>query len=83
MVEKARPIVQHEKGAIACTSFCFDLANDLWDISGAGTPTDGTSGDGAAFAGKGSRYTDRTAGKLYINTNTKASPTWTVVGSQS
>jgi hypothetical protein len=26
---------------------------------------------------------DLTGGKLYINTNTKASPTWTVVGTQS
>lgn len=83
MVEKARPIVQHEKGAIAAGSVCFDLANDLWDISGAGVPTDGTAGDGAAFAGKGSRYTDRTNAKLYINTGTKASPTWTIVGTQS
>jgi hypothetical protein len=76
MVELARPIVQHEKGAIAAGSVCFGLDKDLWDINGAGTPTDGTAGDGAGFTGKGARYTDTTNGKLYVNTGTKASPTW-------
>lgn len=49
----------------------------------AGAPVDGTSGTEAGVAGKGSLVVDSTGGKLYINTNTKASPTWTVVGSQS
>jgi hypothetical protein len=31
----------------------------------------------------GSLLVDRTGLKLYINTGTKASPTWTVVGNQS
>lgn len=48
-----------------------------------GAPTNGTSGDGAGEAGPGSLLVDRSGAKLYINTNTKASPTWTVVGSQS
>lgn len=52
-------------------------------ISEAGAPTDGTSGDGAGVAEIGSLYTDTTNGVLYINTNTKASPTWTKVGTQS
>jgi hypothetical protein len=38
---------------------------------------------GANFAGKGSLYVDISSGILYINTNTLASPTWVVVGSQS
>jgi len=84
MVELARPIVQHEKGAGSFGSG-LHLGNDVWVFSGSGTPTDGTSGDGAGWAGPGSLYTDRTAttGKLYINTGTKASPTYTVVGAQT
>jgi hypothetical protein len=42
-------------------------------------PVDGTSGTGAGTAGKGSRYTDTTNGNLYLNANTKASPTWKLV----
>jgi hypothetical protein len=49
----------------------------------AGTPVDGTSGTGAGIAGPGSLITDITNKKLYIRTNTKASPTWTLVGSQT
>lgn len=50
-----------------------------------GTITNGTSG---TFAGQiratpGSLLINLTTLKLYINTNTKASPTWTVVGAQS
>ena len=47
----------------------------------AGAPTSGTT-----FAGtleKGALVIDITNAKLYINTGTKANPTWTVVGSQS
>ncbi len=51
--------------------------------SDAGAPTDGTSGTGAGVLPTGSTYTDETAGKQYINTGSLASPTWTVVGSQS
>ena len=49
----------------------------------AGTPVDGTSGTGAGYAGPGSLCTDKTNAKLYINTNTAASPLWTVVGTQT
>lgn len=48
-----------------------------------GAPTDGTSGTGAGFAGPGSMYVNIANGKWYTNTNTKASPTWTVIGTQS
>lgn len=47
----------------------------------AGAPTNGTTF--AGVAPKGSLLIDTTNGKLYINTNTQASPTWTVVGSQT
>lgn len=47
----------------------------------AGVPTSGTT-----FANEaeiGALAIDVTNGKLYINTGTKASPTWTVAGTQS
>ena len=59
------------------------LGNDVWLFTKAGVPTAGTSGDGATWAGIGSLCVDYTNGKLYINTGTKASPTWTVVGTQT
>lgn len=49
------------------------------ELIGAGAPTDGTTG--ANVAGKGSRYTDVTNAKLYINGGTTASPTWKIVTS--
>lgn len=59
------------------------LTNDVCVLHGDGAPTDGVSGTGYNIAGKGSLYTDYTNGKLYINTGTKSSPTWTVVGTQT
>lgn len=44
------------------------------------TPGVAASGRGG---GKGALLTDTTNGKLYVNTGTALSPTWTVVGSQS
>lgn len=81
MATKRKP-VSRTKGAIAADNGLY-LGNDAWLFSKAGVPTAGTSGDGAGWAGKGSLCTDATNGKLYINTNTKASPTWTVAGTQS
>ena len=43
----------------------------------AGAPVDGTSGTYAAIAEKGDLLIDTSHAKLYMNTNTKASPTWT------
>jgi hypothetical protein len=57
--------------------------NDVWQISDAGAPTSGTSGTGANFAGPGSMYTNITTGDKYVNTNTKASPTWSVLATGS
>ena len=59
------------------------LANDVVILTNAGAPTDGTTGTGVARCGPGSLCIDYTNAKIYINTNTKASPTWTVVGSQT
>ena len=50
-------------------------------LYGAGAPSDGVTG--ASTAQPGSLYIDTTNTKLYINTNTLASPTWTVVGAQT
>lgn len=57
------------------------MSNQIIVMNGAGAPVDGTTGDN--FAGTGSMYIDKTAGKLYINTGAITSPTWVVVGSQS
>lgn len=51
--------------------------------SDSGAPTDGTSGTGAGLLEPGSQYTNEANGKVYVNTGTKASPTWTIVGTQS
>lgn len=61
----------------------FTLPNNVVLMSGVGAPTNGTTG--AGFAGPGSLYMDATAttSKLYINTNTMASPTWVAVGTQT
>lgn len=49
----------------------------------AGAPSNGTNGTYANVAAKGSLLLDTTNAKLYVNTGTLASPTWTVVGSQT
>jgi hypothetical protein len=59
------------------------VRNDVFILTETGVPTNGTSGDGAGFAGKGSLCIDSTNGKLYINTGTRLSPTWSLVGLQS
>ena len=69
--------VQYEADTILFTG------TDVVMLTKAGTPTDGTSGTGAGTAGPGSLCADYTNAKLYINTNTKASPLWTVVGAQT
>lgn len=53
------------------------------EIQGAGAPTVNVTGLGAARVGD--RYTDTTAGKLYVCTATNLTSTivWTVVGTQT
>src|ERR1051326_5934190 len=54
--------------------------NDVWPCTvGSGAPTNGTSGTGAAITGPASLYFDYTNKDIYINSNTKASPTWTKI----
>lgn len=50
------------------------LVQDVVFLVGAGAPTNGVTG--ADNAGPGSLYINVTNKKIYINTNTKASPTW-------
>lgn len=54
--------------------------NDVWDIINAGAPTSGGAGTGNGLCGPGSRCIDITNKIWYINTNTKASPTWLAIG---
>lgn len=79
------PVNYQTKGAegVGGGARLCDQANGVWDLMAAGTPVDGAAGTGGGWAGIGSTYRDLTAGKLYINTGTAASPTWTVVGSQT
>ena len=55
------------------------MANEVVILTIAGVPVDGVAGTGAGFAGVGSQAIDRTNGNIYINANTKASPTWKLV----
>jgi hypothetical protein len=57
------------------------MLNDLAIFTNAGAPTNGTSGTFATKAGKGCLLIDVTNGNFYQNTNTKASPTWTLIAS--
>lgn len=59
------------------------IGNAVWLFTNNGTPVAGVSGTGAGWAGPGSQCTDYANGVVYINTNTKLSPTWTVVGAQT
>lgn len=52
-------------------------------FSMAGVPVDGAAGSFVNEANPGDRLVDTTNKILYINTNTKASPTWTKVGTQT
>lgn len=55
------------------------LVGDVCMLVGAGNPVDGTTG--ASVTGPGSLYFDTTVTTkaVYVNTNTKASPTWTAL----
>lgn len=55
------------------------LGFDVGSFVGSATPTDGTSGTEAGVAGPGSLYHCTGTPGVYINTNTKASPTWKVI----
>ena len=58
------------------------MANSvIWAWQGSGAPTNAVTGAGKA--GIGSIYLDTASGNLYVNTNTKASPTWSLFGGAS
>lgn len=59
-----------------------DAAGQLGPFQNAGAPTNGAAGTQFGVAAPGALLVDTTNKKLYINTNTLASPTWTVVGTQ-
>lgn len=84
---KPIPLDYASKGAISFKGACIDPEREVYLFIANGVPGGGTSGIGAGWAGPGSLCVGVDTGggtfKLYINTNTKASPTWTVVGSQS
>ena len=73
---------QDIKVGVGYTRGDIRMSNDVIVAQG-GAPVDGTAGTQATAAGPGSLYIDTTNKKLYINTNTKASPTWTLVGGQT
>ena len=53
------------------------VSNNVVVMTGAGVPTDGTTGDN--FAGPGSMYVDITGADLYIQTGLITSPVWKLV----
>lgn len=55
----------------------LSLSNDVVLLTNAGVPTNAVTG--AAVAGPGSICIDYTNANLYVNANTKASPTWKLV----
>jgi len=59
----------------------YSLVSGVMWISGSGAPSDGVTGAGVAE--KGSFYVRLSNGAHYYNTGTKASPTWTLVGTIS
>lgn len=56
----------------------FSLTDGTRWFSGTGAPSNGVTGAGKA--GKGSIYVRTSNGAWYTNTGTKASPTWTLMG---
>lgn len=59
------------------------LGGDVWMFSFDAAMVDGTSGTGAGVTGPGSICGNSNDGKAYVNTNTKASPTWVAIGTQT
>jgi len=74
--------VGRSKGGIMADSGIY-IGNDIWIFSFGAAMVDGTSGTGAGVTGPGSICANSSTGVAYINTNTKASPTWTVIGAQT
>jgi len=77
------PIFRDNAGSVWRDGAGRDITPGVLSLSGEGAPTDGASGTGAGVAATGCLYQDTTNGVLYINTNIKVSPLWTVVGAQT
>jgi len=63
--------------ALAILKADVRMSNDVCILQKAGSPVDGTTG--AGFAGPGSMCVDTSGKDVYINANTKASPTWKLI----
>jgi len=55
----------------------FKVASGVLVLTGAGVPTDGTTGDDVA--GPGSLYIDTTNANLYVQTGLISNPVWKLV----
>lgn len=66
------PVIVYERAAIR-------MGLDVCDLTGTATPTDGVNGTGVDVAGPGSLYRCTGTPGVYINTGSKASPTWKVI----
>lgn len=53
------------------------MKGSVAQLTGSGSPTNGSSGTGAAKAAPGSSYFDYTNGVRWLNIGTKAAPVWT------
>jgi hypothetical protein len=72
------------RSSLRAETFWFgDRTSDIGITTHTGVPSSGTTGFGAGILGKGSLCINKASGVLYINTNTKASPTWVEVGISS
>lgn len=82
---KEPPVNYVTQGAAAFKLALLNPQRQIWLLTINQAPTNGTSGDGAGWAGTGSLLIEHDAGNafLFINTGTAASPTWTKVGTQS
>lgn len=67
--------------ALAILKADVRMSNQVCILTGAGVPSNGTTG--LNFAERGSLYVDITNGKLYITTGPASATVWVVVGSQS
>lgn len=56
-----------------------DVSNGIFDLAGAGAPSDGTGGTGVGVAATGCVYTRTSNGARYRNDGTSSSPTWTAL----
>ena len=76
------PLVNVNQGA-ASNEGGVHIGGDVWIFSFDAAMVDGVAGTGAGVTGPGSICGNSGDGKVYINTNTKASPTWVVAGIQT